>query len=216
MPRCHVVNTHVFRLNLRRLSSRFSFSNDTVEALLTDTLVRGKFYLRPPSQNVVFKTLYFYIPVSGQTQVRTPFSRPEGVRLRASIFIFFLFARNHVLNAKPLPNRHAVDRCNVIIFVFARSICSISEFRCLKGAGRSLKERLSLYRELVLITSLFLSISLCGSWIKLILSTSARFLKIIMKTNKLLRLKPLKSILSCYQLRTKLNSKVLASRQTFK
>ena len=37
-----------------------------------------------------------------------------------------------------------------------------------------------------------------------------------MKTNKLLRLKPLKSILSCYELRTKLNSKILASRQTFK
>ena len=139
MPRCHVVNNHVFRLNLRRLSSSFPFSNDTVEALLTDTLVRGKFYLRPPSQNVVFKTLYFYIPVNGHPQLRTPFSRPEGVRLRASIFIFFLFARNHVLNAKPQPNRHAVDRCNVIIFVFARSIYNSSEFRCLIGAERSLK-----------------------------------------------------------------------------
>ena len=108
-----------------------------MEALLTDTLVKGKFYLRPPSQNVVFKTLYFYIPVNGHPQL--PFSRPEGVRLRASIFIFFLFARNHVLNAKPQPNRHAVDRCNVIIFVFARSIYNSSEFRCLIGAERSLK-----------------------------------------------------------------------------
>ena len=61
----------------------------TVEAVLTDTLVSGKPYLRPPSQNAPFfstpiQTLvYFYIPVSGQLQLWTPFSRdPDGVRLR--------------------------------------------------------------------------------------------------------------------------------------
>ena len=30
------------------------------------------------------QTLYFYIPVSGQLQLGAPFSRPEGVRTRAS------------------------------------------------------------------------------------------------------------------------------------
>ena len=49
-----------------------------------------------------------------------------------------------MLNAKPQPNRHAVDRCNVIIFVFARSIYSISESIRLKDAGRSLKENFKL------------------------------------------------------------------------
>ena len=58
----------------------------TVEALLTDTLVSGKLFLRPPSQKPDYfnshTTLYFYIPASGQLQLQTPFSRPEGVRLR--------------------------------------------------------------------------------------------------------------------------------------
>ena len=49
-----------------------------------------------------------------------------------------------MLNAKPQPNRRAVDRCNVIIFVFARSIYSIAEFSRLKDAGRSLKENFKL------------------------------------------------------------------------
>ena len=41
---------------------------NTVEALLTDTLVSGQLFLWLPSQNPVstpIQTLYFYIPVSG-------------------------------------------------------------------------------------------------------------------------------------------------------
>ena len=57
-----------------------------VEAV-TDTLVSGQLYLRPSSQNPRFtqlpcKLIFFYILVSGHLRVRTPFSRPEGVRLR--------------------------------------------------------------------------------------------------------------------------------------
>ena len=61
----------------------------TGQAVLTDTLVSGKLYFGPSSQNAPFfstsiQTLvYFYIPVSGQLQLWTPFSRdPDGVRLR--------------------------------------------------------------------------------------------------------------------------------------
>ena len=48
-----------------------------LEVLLTDTLLSGQLYLRPPSQNAVqflnsLQTLYFYIPVSSQPQLRTP------------------------------------------------------------------------------------------------------------------------------------------------
>ena len=42
---------------------------DTVEALVTDTLVSGQLYVRPPPQNLVLtstETMYFYIPLSGQ------------------------------------------------------------------------------------------------------------------------------------------------------
>ena len=61
-------------------------NNNTVKAPLTDTLVSRQLYLRPPSQNPVLltpiQTLYFHILVSGQFQLQTLFSRPEGVRLR--------------------------------------------------------------------------------------------------------------------------------------
>ena len=50
--------------------------SNTVEALLTDTLVSGKFYIRPPAQNPVFlnaiQPLYFYIPLSDRLQLRVP------------------------------------------------------------------------------------------------------------------------------------------------
>ena len=45
-------------------------NNDTVEALLTNTVVSGQFYLQLPLQNCVstpIKTLYFNIPISGQS-----------------------------------------------------------------------------------------------------------------------------------------------------
>ena len=62
----------------------------TVEAPTTHTLVSEQLYLRSPHQNFVFLnshtwTLYFYIPVSGQFQLRAPFTRPEGVRLRIAL-----------------------------------------------------------------------------------------------------------------------------------
>ena len=54
--------------------------SNTVEALLTDTLVSGQFYIRTPSQNPVFlnahTTSVFLHPVSGQLQLRAPLSRP--------------------------------------------------------------------------------------------------------------------------------------------
>ena len=40
-----------------------------------------------------FHRMYFYIPVSGQLQLRTPFSRPEGVRLRELPLNVFLHSR---------------------------------------------------------------------------------------------------------------------------
>ena len=43
-------------------------NNNTVEALLTNTVVSGQFYLQPPLQSCVstpIKTLYFDIPISG-------------------------------------------------------------------------------------------------------------------------------------------------------
>ena len=58
----------------------------TVEAPLTETLVSGQLFLRPPNQNPVLlasiQTLVFSILVSGQLQLRTLLTRPEGVRLR--------------------------------------------------------------------------------------------------------------------------------------
>ena len=57
-----------------------SFPGEYVEALLTDTLVSGKLYSTPFFSTPI-QTLYFYIPVSGQPQLRTPFSGPEGVHL---------------------------------------------------------------------------------------------------------------------------------------
>ena len=59
----------------------------TVVALLTDTLISGKLHLQSPSQNTVFlnsptkSLLIFYILISGQPQLKTPFSRLEGVSL---------------------------------------------------------------------------------------------------------------------------------------
>jgi len=48
-----------------------------------DTLVSRPLYLWTSSQNPVFLNshliLYFYIPVSHQLQLQTPFSRHEGV-----------------------------------------------------------------------------------------------------------------------------------------
>ena len=58
----------------------------TVESPLTETRVSGKLYLRPPGQDCVFstpiQTRYFHIIASGQLQLRTLFSRTEGVHLR--------------------------------------------------------------------------------------------------------------------------------------
>ena len=56
-------------LTLRILVKNFIWLN-TVETLLTQTLVSGQLYLRPPSQNPVLvnsiQTVYFYILVSEQ------------------------------------------------------------------------------------------------------------------------------------------------------
>ena len=49
----------------------------TVETLLTDTLVSEQLCLRPPSQKPVTNSM-FLVPVSGQLQLWTPFSRLEG------------------------------------------------------------------------------------------------------------------------------------------
>ena len=58
----------------------------TVEALLTDTLISGSSNYghlhKTPLFSTLIKTLYFYIPLSGQPQLQTPFSHPEGVGLR--------------------------------------------------------------------------------------------------------------------------------------
>ena len=60
---------------------------NTVVALLMDTLISRTLYLQPPSQNTVFlnsptkSLLIFYIIVSGQPQLKTPFSLLEGVSL---------------------------------------------------------------------------------------------------------------------------------------
>ena len=53
-----------------------SFPGEYVEALLTDTLVRSRRLYKTPFFSTPIQTLYFYIPVSGQPQLWTPFSRP--------------------------------------------------------------------------------------------------------------------------------------------
>ena len=76
--------TSYIRLDFRKLGihKKHSFSLRfylaSVEVLQTDTLVSGQLYLRPYSQNPVSlnsrtQTLYFYIPVSSQLQLQTPF-----------------------------------------------------------------------------------------------------------------------------------------------
>ena len=43
---------------------------NTVEALLTDTLLSGQLFLQPPSQNPIstqIQTLYLHIPISGHS-----------------------------------------------------------------------------------------------------------------------------------------------------
>ena len=52
------------------------FPGEYVEALLTDTLVRSRRLYKTPFYSTPIQTLYFYIPVSGQPQLWTPFSRP--------------------------------------------------------------------------------------------------------------------------------------------
>ena len=48
---------------------------------LSDVLVAvASVDLKVPIILTPIQTLYFYIPVSGQFQLRTPFSRPDGVR----------------------------------------------------------------------------------------------------------------------------------------
>ena len=63
----------------------------SVETLLTDVLVSGEALLMATFTNPVFstpiQTLYFYIPVSGQLRLRTPFLCPEGVCLWELPFI---------------------------------------------------------------------------------------------------------------------------------
>ena len=58
----------------------------TVEALLTDTLISGSSTYchlhKTPLFSTLIKTLYFYIPLSSQPQLQTPFLHPEGVGLR--------------------------------------------------------------------------------------------------------------------------------------
>ena len=79
---------------------RLSSELNTVEALLTDTLISGRLLFWPFSQNSVFLNSHtnsvFFIPVSGQLlQLRTPFSRPKGVRLRERpLYIILLYSRN--------------------------------------------------------------------------------------------------------------------------
>ena len=52
-------------------------NSNTPEALLKDSLVRGQFYYgclhKTPFFSTPIQTLYFYIPVSGQLPLRTPF-----------------------------------------------------------------------------------------------------------------------------------------------
>ena len=57
---------YTVRLTCQESDEKREFAlQNTVEALLTDTLVNGLFYLRPPSQNSIFltpiKTVYFLV-----------------------------------------------------------------------------------------------------------------------------------------------------------
>ena len=91
--------TSYIRLDFRKLGihKKHSFSLRfylaSVEVLQTDTLVSGQLYLRPYSQNPVSlnsqtQTLYFYIPVSSQLQLQTPFFESRGCPLmRASMYL---------------------------------------------------------------------------------------------------------------------------------
>ena len=91
--------TSYIRLDFRKLGihKKHSFSLRfylaSVEGLQTDTLVSGQLYLRPYSQNPVSlnsqtQTLYFYIPVSSQLQLQTPFFESRGCPLmRAFMYL---------------------------------------------------------------------------------------------------------------------------------
>ena len=76
VPQLFLFNLYPFiqrYLQPHQRGENLCFSYYVLAAHLTDTLVSGKLYLRPPSQNPVFstpiQTLYFYIPMSGQLQL---------------------------------------------------------------------------------------------------------------------------------------------------
>ena len=62
-----------------------------------DTLVNGKLCTYGHLHKTLFfstsiQTLYFYIPVSGQLWLQTPFTRPEGARLW-ELSLYYIFTR---------------------------------------------------------------------------------------------------------------------------
>ena len=58
---------------------------NTVEVILTDSSTYSSLHKTPffsTRIHTIRRNVDFYIPVSGQLKLRTPFSRPEGLRLR--------------------------------------------------------------------------------------------------------------------------------------
>lgn len=100
----------------------------TVEAV-TETLVSGQLYLRPSSQNPRFTQLpykiFFCILVSDHLRVRTPFSRPEGVRLR-DLPLYCLKEFTYKQIRKLLSYNLLKSRRRLRFYVLTKPICLLS------------------------------------------------------------------------------------------
>ena len=63
------------------------YSGSSPNGQLVDSATYGHLH-KTPFISTPIQTVYFYIPLRGQLQSRTPFSRSEGVRLRAELPLY--------------------------------------------------------------------------------------------------------------------------------